>query len=198
MATFSASSGFLDVFLKSVIKSKVQSAVVIETLKGAVAEFEQSKTTWPFAQMDHSAPWAGQNAEDRMELDEPRNDEENGSEEGEDNNMSADSSEEEEDDPEEARKIQEGFIVDEDEEDEEEESEDEGKDRDRHKHKKRKRRKGQRLPVSCVSSAESALPQRNNVKKKKKAAKQASSTRTIWRLLRNISDIALRDQQSLD
>ncbi|CAG8631143.1 14559_t:CDS:2 [Acaulospora colombiana] len=54
------------------------------------------------------APWS---KDDRMDLDGTRNNEEQGSDEEEGNDMSTDSSEEEEDDPEEARKIQEGFIL---------------------------------------------------------------------------------------
>jgi hypothetical protein len=146
-----------------------------------VAEFLGSNLA--SAPMDHSAaPWAGQNSNNRMELDEPRNDDEG------DNNISSDSSEEEEDDPEEARKIQEGFIVDEDEEEEEEEEEEEGsgdevqsKERHRGSPKKRRRRKGLRLPSFSYLIADSDLLQKD-AQRKKKEAKPASLTRKIWNL----------------
>ncbi|PVG00182.1 hypothetical protein CPB86DRAFT_871966 [Serendipita vermifera] len=75
-----------------------------------------------------------------MDLDGTRNDEEQGSDDEEGNDMSTDSSEEEEDDPEEARKIQEGFIVDEDEEEEEEEEESDGEKHSREERRKRRKR----------------------------------------------------------
>ncbi|KAG8759037.1 Transcription elongation factor spt6 [Serendipita sp. 396] len=93
--------------------------------------------------MDHIAPWSANENGDDMVLDAPKHDEGEGSEEDGANAMSTDSSEEEEDDPEEARKIREGFIVDEDEEDEEEEEEEENED-DRRAEKRRRRKERHR------------------------------------------------------
>jgi Acidic N-terminal SPT6 len=152
--------------------------------EGARSRWLSSESNLASAPMDHSAvPWAGQKANNRMELDEPIKDNERRSDEEGDNNMSTDSSEEEEDDPEEARKIQEGFIVDEEEEDEEEGSGDEEKSKERHKgsHKKRRRRKGQRLPMFSYLIADSDLLQKD-AQRKKKEAKPASLTRKIWNL----------------
>lgn len=150
-------------------------------VQGEVGEKQRSKwlsleSNLASAPMDHSAaPWAEQKANNRMEIDEPRNDDDEG-----DNNMSTDSSEEEEDDPEEARKIQEGFIVDEDEEEEEEGSGDEEQSKEKHRgsHKKRRRRKGLRLPRFSYLIADSDLLQKK-VQRKKKGAKPASLTRKI-------------------
>lgn len=101
--------------------------------------------------MDHhqAAAWTAADGE-RMDVDVPKNDAEAGSddEEQQGNAMSTDSSEEEEDDPEEARKIREGFIVDdEDDESDEEESEKEDKSesrKERRKHRKERRRRRER------------------------------------------------------
>ncbi|KZO97710.1 hypothetical protein CALVIDRAFT_535812 [Calocera viscosa TUFC12733] len=72
--------------------------------------------------------------------DAPRaNDDEEEEEEGDDAMLSDDSSEEEEEDPEEARKVREGFIVDEDEEEADGEGEGEGEKQEKRRRKKHRR-----------------------------------------------------------
>lgn len=106
----------------------------------------RTKQLYFFAMSNPVVTWEPNGNNNQMDVDPEKNEEEDGSEEENANAMSTDSSEEEEDDPEEARRIQEGFIVDDVDDEEEEEGKEEGNEgkvhRKHQKHKKHRRRKG--------------------------------------------------------
>jgi transcription elongation factor SPT6 len=103
--------------------------------------------------MDHSsAPWPATADPDLMDVDDPQKDPGQGSDDEGENAMSTDSSEEEEDDPEEARKIQEGFIVDGEDDEEGEGEEGEENNDEQREHRRKRKRKHRRGTLGSVST----------------------------------------------